>query len=152
MAKATLALPEIFGHGDFDLWLRKFEVCAVTNAWKDDDKLKRLPTLLTGKAFVVFECLSAEKKADYKVLVKALKDSFGGNDMGKYVAMMEIRNRKRKPEEDLDVYVFALESALRRAMPDVGGVLIKSIYLFLSIRFFNDCWRGLNDSLRQISS
>ena len=34
--------------------------------------------------------------------------------------MTEFRNRKRKPAEDLDVYEFALESALRRAMPDVG--------------------------------
>ena len=68
----------------------------------------------------MFECLSAAKKEDFKVLVKALNDSFGGSDTGRYVAMTEFRNRKRKPSEDLDVYAFALESALRRAMPDVG--------------------------------
>ena len=115
-----LALPEVFGDGDFDLWLRKFEVCGVANGWKDDDKLKRLPTLLTGKAFVVFERLPAAKKEDFKVLVKTLNDSFGGSDTGIYVAMTKFRNRKRKPSEDLDVYAFALESALRRAMPEVG--------------------------------
>ena len=77
MAKAMLALPEAFGDGNFDMWLRKFEVCGVANGWKDDDT-------------------------------------------GRYAAMTELRNRKRKPSEDLDVYAFALESALRRAMLDVG--------------------------------
>ena len=49
--------------------------CAVANGWKDDDKLKKLPTLLTGKAFVVFEHLPAAKKEDFKVLIKTLDDS-----------------------------------------------------------------------------
>ena len=89
-----LALLEVFGDGDFDLSLRKFEVCGVANGWKDDDKFKRLPTLLTGIAFVVFERLPATKKEDFKVLVKTLNDSFGGSDTGRYVAMIEFRNFK----------------------------------------------------------
>ena len=120
MAKAMLALPEVFGDGDFDLWLRKFKVCGVANGWKDDDKLMRLPMLLTGKAIVVFERLPAAKKEDFKVPIKTLNNSFGGSDTGKYVAMTEFCNRKRKPSEDLDVYAFALESVLRHAMPEVG--------------------------------
>ncbi len=71
MATATrtsVALPEIFSDGDMVLWLRKFELCAKANDWKDTDMLKRLPTLLSGKAFTVFERLAAETKADFKVL------------------------------------------------------------------------------------
>jgi hypothetical protein len=52
------ALPETFSDGDIVLWLRKFELCSTTNDWKDTDMLKRLPTLLSGKAFTVFERLS----------------------------------------------------------------------------------------------
>ena len=75
MATATrtsLALPETFSDGDMVLWLRKFELCAQANDWKDTDMLKRLPTLLSGKAFAIFERLAAETKEDFKVLTKAL--------------------------------------------------------------------------------
>ncbi|CAB4001921.1 Retrovirus-related Pol poly from transposon [Paramuricea clavata] len=69
MATATrtsVALPEIFSDGDMVLWLRKFELCAKANDWKDTDMLKRLPTLLLGKAFAIFERLAAETKEDFK--------------------------------------------------------------------------------------
>jgi hypothetical protein len=45
-----LSVPETFSDGDFGLWLRKFELCSTANGWKEDEKLKRLPTLLSGKA------------------------------------------------------------------------------------------------------
>ena len=47
---------------DITLWLRKFELCSTANGWKEDDMLKRLPTLLAGKAFAVYERLPEEKK------------------------------------------------------------------------------------------
>ena len=60
--------------------------------------LKRLPTLLSGKAFAVFERLALEKKEDYKILTEALTTAFGGDATGKHIAMMEFRGRTRKPE------------------------------------------------------
>jgi hypothetical protein len=44
----------------------KYELCSTANDWKDTDMLKRLPTLLSGKAFAVFERLAAEAKENYK--------------------------------------------------------------------------------------
>ena len=63
--------------------------------------LKRLPTLLAGKAFAVYERLPEEKKDGYKKLVEALSMAFGGDDMGKHIAMMSFRGRMRKPDEDI---------------------------------------------------
>ena len=122
MATATrtsVALPEIFSDGDMVLWLRKFELCAKANDWKDADMLKRLPTLLSGKAFAVFERLAAETKADFKVLTKALTEAFGGDKNGKHLAMMAFRSRMRKPDEDIQVFAYNLEALLRRAMPNI---------------------------------
>ncbi|CAB4044569.1 Retrovirus-related Pol poly from transposon, partial [Paramuricea clavata] len=79
--------------------------------------LKRLPTLLSGKAFAVFERLAAEAKEDYKTLTKALTAAFGGDTMGKHLAMMAFRSRTRKPDEDIQVFAYNLEALLRRAMP-----------------------------------
>ncbi len=107
MATATrtsVALPEIFSDGDMVLWLRKFELCAKANDCKNTDMLKRLPTLLSGKAFAVFERLAAETKADFKVLTKALTEAFGGDENGKHIAMMAFRSRMRKPDQDIQVF------------------------------------------------
>ena len=86
--------------------------------------LKRLPTLLSGKAFAVFERLSAEEKVDYKMLTKALSTAFGGDTTGKHIAMIAFppfRSRARKPGEDIQVFAYNLEALLRRAMPNIGN-------------------------------
>ncbi len=119
-ATRTSVAPEIFSDGDMVLWLRKFELCAKANDWKDTDMLKRLPTLLSGKAFAVFERLAAETKADFKVLTKALTEAFGGDENGKHLAMRwQIVSRMRKPDEDIQVFAYNLEALLRRAMPNI---------------------------------
>ena len=84
--RTTVALPKNFSDGDIVLWLRKFELCAAANDWKNDDMLKRIPTLLSGKAFAVFERLAATKKEDYKPLTKSLIEAFGGDDNGKHAS------------------------------------------------------------------
>ncbi|CAB4038951.1 Retrovirus-related Pol poly from transposon, partial [Paramuricea clavata] len=118
-SRTSVALPETFSDGDIVLWLRKFELCSTANDWKDTDMLKRLPTLLSGKAFAVFERLAAEAKEDYKTLTKALTAAFGGDTTGKHLAMMAFRSRTRKPDEDIQVFAYNLEALLRRAMPKI---------------------------------
>jgi hypothetical protein len=130
----SVALPELFSDGDITrLWLRKFELCSTANGWKEDDMLKRLPTLLAGKAFAVYERLPEEKKDGYKKLVEALSTAFGGDDMGKHIAMMSFRGRMRKPDEDIQVFAYNLEVLLRRAMPKIGeedrGTLLKQQFV-----------------------
>ena len=117
----SVALPEVFSDGDIVLLLRKFELCSTANDWKDADMLKRSPTILSGKAFAVFERLSAEEKGDYKTLTKALSTAFGGDTTGKHIAMMAFRSRTRKPDEDIQVFAYNLEALLRRAMPNIGN-------------------------------
>ena len=116
-----LSVPETFSDGDFGLWLRKFELCSTANGWKEDEMLKRLPTLLSGKAFVVFERLGDDKKEDFKVLIAAIKEAFGGDETSKHIAMMEFRRRARKPGEDIQVFAYGLETLLSRAIPNIGN-------------------------------
>ena len=37
--------------------MRRFDLCSAANKWDDEMKLVRLPTLLRGRAFSVFERL-----------------------------------------------------------------------------------------------
>lgn len=119
--RSSVVLPEAFSDGDIGLWLRKFELCSEANEWKDDVMLKRLPTLLSGKAFAVFERLPAENKESYKGLSEALTIAFGGDATGKHIAIMAFRSRARKPDEDIQVFAYNLEALLRRAMPALRG-------------------------------
>ena len=77
--------------------------------------MKRLPTLLSGKAFVVFERLGDDKKEDFKVLIAAIKEAFGGDETSKHIAMMEFRR------EDIQVFAYGLETLLSRAIPNIGN-------------------------------
>ena len=51
----TTQLPESFGDGDFELLVKRFDICAKANRWDADEKLLRLPLLLKGRAFAVCE-------------------------------------------------------------------------------------------------
>lgn len=47
-------IPEKFSSGDFVSWFRNFDCCVNANAWKDDDKLKKLPPFLRGPSVAYF--------------------------------------------------------------------------------------------------
>lgn len=119
--QSSVALPESFSDGDIEFWLRKFKLCSEANEWKEDVMLKRLPTLLCRKAFAVFERLEEGEKESFKYVREVLVAVFGGDATGKHIAMMEFRKRQRKPEEDIQVFAYNLESLLRRAMPGLGA-------------------------------
>ena len=80
--RSSVALPESFSDEDIEFWLWKYELCSEENEWKDDIMLKRLPTLLCGKAFAVFERLEGEQKVSFKSVCEALVTAFGGDVPG----------------------------------------------------------------------
>ncbi|CAB4028071.1 Hypothetical predicted protein [Paramuricea clavata] len=145
--RSSVALPESFSGRDIEFWLRKYELCSEANEWKEDIMLKRLPTLLCGKAFAVFERLEGEQKASFKNVREALVAAFGGDATGMHIAMMEFRKRERKPEEDIQVFAYNLESLLRRAMPKLGAnerdILLKQQF----IEGINFLWRNVSRQL-----
>ena len=79
----------------------------------------------------MFEQLEGEQKALFKNMREALAAAFRGDATGMHIAMMEFRKRERKPEEDIQVFAYNLESLLRRTMPKLGAnerdILLKLI-------------------------
>ena len=67
-----LALPEPLLDNDAKSWFKRFEVCAAANEWNAAKKLLRLPTLLRGRAWAVFDALSEEQKKSYDSLKTAI--------------------------------------------------------------------------------
>ena len=53
-----LALPEPLHNKDAKSWFKRFEVCSLANGWDAGKQLLRLPMLLRGRAWVIFDLLS----------------------------------------------------------------------------------------------
>ena len=67
-----IALPEPLQDADAKSWFRRFEVCGTANGWDDGKRLLRLPTLLKGQAWTVYEALGDDQMDTYAHLKAAL--------------------------------------------------------------------------------
>ena len=117
-------LPEPFADDDISTWLRRFDLCCSANRWDAHDRVVRLPTLLQGRAFAVFERLTQQQMDTYDHLVAALKTAFEPRtEEGRRLATRQLNSRTLQTGEDLDVFVRDLERLLDRAQPGLSAEL-----------------------------
>ena len=117
-------LPEPFADGDISTWLRRFDLCCSANRWDAHDKVVRLPTLLQGRAFAVFERLTQQQTDTYDHLIAALKTAFEPRtEERRRLATRQLNSRTLQTGEDLDVFVRDLERLLDRAQPGLSAEL-----------------------------
>ena len=67
-----LALPEPLHDEDAKSWFKRYEVCAAANGWNDQKKLLRLPTLLKGRAWAIYDSLGDDQIDSYQNLKAAI--------------------------------------------------------------------------------
>ena len=67
----TIALPEPLEGEDARSWFKRYEVCVAANCWNDQKKFSRLPTLLKGRAWAVYDSLHDEGDTDSYEHLKA---------------------------------------------------------------------------------
>ena len=141
--------------GDFGLWLRKFELCSTANGWKEDEMLKRLPTLLSGKAFAVFERLREDKKESFKTLVESIKEAFGGDATSKHIAMMEFR-RQLAQQLDLTTVELTPELSSPNTDPNVNQMSVRrqpdTSYEPAIVGQLKECVEALTEKVNQLSA
>ena len=53
-------------------WFKRYETCCTANGWNQATRLARLPTLLRGRAWAIFEVLTEEQMDTYAHLKEAL--------------------------------------------------------------------------------
>jgi len=114
-----LALPEALQDRDAKSWFKRFEVCAVANEWDDDKKLKRLPTLLKGRAWAIFDSLPDTSTDTYAHLKEALLSKLSPDtEEDRQCARDELGRRKlREGQESVDELAKDLEKLLDVASP-----------------------------------
>ena len=65
-------LPEPLEDEDAKSWFRRFNVCTAANEWNAAKKLVRLPTLLRGRAWTIYESSGETENESYNALKGAI--------------------------------------------------------------------------------
>ena len=73
-SNSSICVLEPLQHEDTRSWFKRFELCAATNEWNAAKQLLRLPTLLCGRLWAIYESLGNDDKESYDKLKKAILD------------------------------------------------------------------------------
>jgi len=120
-----IALPEPLQDTDARSWFRRFEVCSAANGWDEGKQLLRLPTLLKGRAWAVYEALGNEETDSYAHLKAALLTKLSPDtDEHRLSARERLANRRlREGSESIDELARDIERLLDQASPGLPGDL-----------------------------
>lgn len=135
------SVPDNFsGDGDYDAWERHFNVCAAANNWDDAKKLLFLPTLLRGRAFLVYQHLDLQDRASFARLSAAMSKGCR-SPAQREVAAAKFRARKHRSGEPYDMFAYDLMDLFSKAYPgmphDDHDALVRDQFI-----------AGLDDDLR----
>ena len=115
-----LALPEPLIDEEARSWFKRYEVCASANGWNDQKKLLRLPTLLKGCSWAVYDSLGDEETDTYDHLKAAiLKRLCLDTEEDRIVARERLSRRVLREGESIDELARDLEKLLERASPEL---------------------------------
>ena len=129
MASGTgIALPEVLRGEDAKSWFKRFEVCAGANGWNDERKLCRVPTLLQGRAWAVYDSLTDGETDTYEHLKEALLQQLcPDTDEERLIARDELsRRRLKEGQESIDELARDIEKLLEKASPDLPDAVKKT--------------------------
>ena len=122
-----LILPDHFdGSISWTDYLAHFEMCAEVNQWSDLDKARFLSVSLRGAAQQVMGDLNERDHKDYRALVEAIGRRFNP-DRQTELYRVQLRGRKRKPDESLPELCQAIKRLACLAYPKATYELIDSL-------------------------
>ena len=116
-----ISMSEVLHGEDARSWFKRFEVCAAANEWGYEKKLRRVPTLLKGRAWAVYEALTDSETDTYAHLKAALLEQLSPDtDEERLRARDELACRRFKEDlESVDELARDLEKLLEKASPDL---------------------------------
>jgi len=121
-----ISLSRQFSEGEPMEWFQKYEICCDANGWDDDMKAKKLPTLLEGKALMIWLELTTEERASYTTSKTKIITQMAPV---RFVSLDDIRARKLNPGESLPVFLHELKMLSKKAMPDADATTLNQLVL-----------------------
>ena len=122
MATSTgsgIVLPEPLQDDNAKSWFKRYEICATANGWSQATRLARLPTLLKGRAWAIYEVLTEEQTDTYPHTKEALLARLSPDtDEDRVCAREQLAQRKLHGDrESVDELARDLERLLDKASP-----------------------------------
>jgi len=96
-----------------DTYLANFESCAEYNNWTVKDKAVHLKSALTGNAA---NLLQGNARATYDEMVELLQRRYGNSQQHEKFKL-ELKSRRRRPDEDIQSLAQEVERLVHRAYP-----------------------------------
>ena len=105
--------------GNAKSWFGQFDVCTAANEWDAAKKLARLPTLLRGCAWAIYESLGETDNASYDALKKAIISRLNPDTDEDHLAAREQLTHRCLQEGigSLDELARDIETLLDRSSP-----------------------------------
>uniref|UniRef100_A0A5S6QDX7 J domain-containing protein n=1 Tax=Trichuris muris TaxID=70415 RepID=A0A5S6QDX7_TRIMR len=116
----NVSLPRQFENGDFLEWATRFELCSRSNGWTDSVMAMKLPTLLEGEAYIVYQGLPEEVLNSYVQLKEALTSRLHPDKLG-HSALQRFEERKLQPGETVECFAYHLRRLLTLAIPSLDA-------------------------------
>ena len=108
-----------------DTYLAKFESCAEYNNWTIKDKAAHLKSALTGNAA---NLLQGDARATYDEVVELLQRRYGNSQQHENFKL-ELKSRRRRPDEDIQALAQEVERLVHRAYPRAPADLLETLSL-----------------------
>ena len=124
----NIALPEPLEGEDAKSWFKRYEVCGTANGWNDQKKLSRLPTLLKGRAWAIYDSLHEDGDTDTYEHLKAaiLQRLCPDTEEDRLVAREKLSRRRLREGESIDELARDVEKLLDQASPGLPEELRES--------------------------
>uniref|UniRef100_A0A5S6QBE1 RNA-directed DNA polymerase n=1 Tax=Trichuris muris TaxID=70415 RepID=A0A5S6QBE1_TRIMR len=129
----NVSLPRQFDSGDFLEWATRLELCSRSNGWSDAVMAMKLPTLLEGEAYRVYQSLHKEVLNTYSSLKEALNTRLLPAEL-LHSALQHFEERKLKPGETVEAFAYHLRRLLRLAMPSLDDASTENLLLHHFVR------------------
>lgn len=130
---ATKKVDTYTGLTDVTKFITKCELYCKVKGYTDGKEAAFMAERLDDTAFDVYMTLSDEKKVDPKEVKDALKNNFDRATKNREVAVEELTNRKRLPNETPEVFSYKIQELVKLAYPSfadaVRGTLSKDYYV-----------------------
>ena len=117
-----LTLPEPLHDEDAKSWFKRYKVCVAANGWNDQKKLLRLPTLLKGRAWAIYDSLGDDQTDSYQNLKAAILARLcPDTEENKIVSREKLSRRQLRESESINELASNVEKLFDRAysgLPD----------------------------------
>ncbi|KFD50523.1 hypothetical protein M514_08591 [Trichuris suis] len=132
-AALNVSLPRQFDNGDFIEWASRCELCSRSDGWNDTVMAMKLPTLLEGDAYTIYQSLPQDVLSSYHALKQVMVARLHPGDLV-HSALQRFEEKNLTDGETVESFAYHLRRLLSLAMPRLDASSAEKLLLHHLIR------------------